>query len=135
MKPETLGYWGTTGLLAAALLAGGGAQLASAPQTVAGIQLLGYPLYVLKILGAWKVSGALVLLAPRLPRLKEWAYAGVCFDLTGAAASHVFSGDAAGGLTPLMLLVLAAVSWRLRPEERAWQVAPLGLTRDGSLGG
>jgi uncharacterized membrane protein YphA (DoxX/SURF4 family) len=135
MKPETLAYWVTTSLLAAALLAGGGAQLMAVPQTVAGIQELGYPPYFLKILGTWKVLGAIALLAPRLPRLKEWAYAGVFFDLSGAAASHAFSGDAPGGLTPLMLLLLAAVSWRLRSEERAWRLAPLRATRDGSLGG
>lgn len=131
MKPQTLSYWVSTGLLAAALLAGGSAQLAAVPQTVTGIQLLGYPLYLLKILGVWKVLGALTLLAPRLPRLKEWAYAGVFFDLSGAAASHVFSGDVAGGLTPLMLLVVAAVSWRLHPEERAWRLAPLEPLREG----
>jgi hypothetical protein len=131
MKPKTLIYWASTGLLAATLLAGGSAQLAEAPQTVTGIQLLGYPLYLLKILGAWKVLGAFTLLAPRLPRLKEWAYAGVFFDLSGAAASHAFSGDLSGGLTPLVLLVAAALSWRFRPEERAWRSAELEPIREG----
>jgi uncharacterized membrane protein YphA (DoxX/SURF4 family) len=132
MKPETLGYWGSTGLLAAVLLAGGCAQLAAVPHTVAGIHQLGYPLYLLTILGIWKVLGALTLLAPRLPRLKEWAYAGVCFDLSGAVASHAFSGDVGGGVAPLVLLLLAVVSWRLRPQGRAWPetlAAPPVLSR------
>lgn len=126
MKPQTLVYWGTTGMLAATLLAGGGAQLAAVPQTVSGIQQLGYPLYLLDILGTWKVLGAITLLAPRLPRLKEWAYAGIFFDLSGAVASHALSGDAAGCVTPLMLLVLATASWHMRAEDRAWPRGPLG---------
>jgi hypothetical protein len=61
-----------------------------------------------------------VLLAPRLPRLKEWAYAGIFFDLTGAAASHAISGDSPGNIaTPLVLLLIAAASWALRPQSRA----------------
>jgi hypothetical protein len=133
MKPEILVYWATTGLLAAMLFAGGSAQLAAVPQTVAGIQELGFPVYLLKILGTWKLLGAITLLAPRLRRLKEWAYAGVFFDLSGAVASHALSGDAAGGLTPFMLLVLAAASWRLRPGERSWRSAPLGVQHDNAL--
>ena len=120
IKPRSIGYWGTTGLVATVLLAGGGAQLAAMPETTAGIRELGYPLYLLNILGVWKVLGAAALLAPRLPRLKEWAYAGVVFDLTGAAASHFFSSDAAGGVTPLVLLLLALASWALRPPSRTW---------------
>jgi hypothetical protein len=56
---------------------------------------LGYPLYFVTILGFWKVLGAMALLAPRFPRLKEWAYAGTFFEMTGAAASHAMSGNAA----------------------------------------
>lgn len=119
--PRSIGYWVTTGLVATALLAGGSAQLAALPETVSGIQKLGYPLYLLKILGIWKVLGAAVLLAPRLPRLKEWAYAGIVFDLTGAVASHAFSGDAPGSLTPLVLVLLASASWALRPPSRTWK--------------
>jgi hypothetical protein len=119
-KPRVIGYWVTTGLLAAALLAGGAAELAQAPEVVASTLALGYPAYALTILGVWKVLSALALLAPRLPRLKEWAYAGIFFDLTGAAASHAFSGDPSGKIaTPLVLLAIAAASWALRPPSRA----------------
>ena len=120
-KPKVFGYWVTTGLLAAAFLAAGAAELASNPAAVASTLALGYPAYFLTILGFWKVLGAPVLLVPGLPRLKEWAYAGIFFDLTGAAASHAFSGDPAAKIaTPLVLLFIAAASWALRPPSRAW---------------
>jgi uncharacterized membrane protein YphA (DoxX/SURF4 family) len=118
-KPQLIGYWVTTSLVAAALLAGGCAQLAAVPQTVEGVHSLGYPLYVLTIMGAWKVLGAAALLAPRLPRLKEWAYAGIFFDLSAGAASHAFSQHAVSEMvTPLALLLLALASWSLRPPAR-----------------
>ena len=124
-KPRLIGYWVTTGLLAAAFLAAGAAELASEPRAVAATLALGYPAYLLTLLGAWKVLSIPALLAPRLPRLKEWAYAGIFFDLTGAAASHAFSGDSPGKIaTPLFLLLIAAASWALRPPSRAWKTDP-----------
>jgi hypothetical protein len=118
-KPKVIGYWVTTGLIAAALLAGGAAELASAPAVVASTVALGYPAYVLTIVGVWKLVSVPALLAPRLPRLKEWAYAGIFFDFTGAAASHAFSGDPPGKIaTPIVLLLIAAASWALRPYSR-----------------
>jgi hypothetical protein len=124
-KPKVIGYWVTTGLFAAAFLASGAAELASAPAAVTATLALGYPAYFLTILGVWKVLSAPALLAPGLPRLKEWAYAGIFFDLTGAAASHAFSGDAAGKIaTPLVLLLIAAASWALRPPSRTWKSDP-----------
>src|SRR5258705_9911931 len=118
-KPRVIGYWVTTGLLAAAFLAAGAAELASEPAAVAATLALGYPAYLLTLLGAWKVLSIPALLAPRLPRLKEWAYAGIFFDLTRAAASHAFSADSPGKIaTPLVLLLIAAASWALRPQSR-----------------
>src|SRR5260221_4270919 len=122
-KPRAIGYWVATGLLAAAFLAGGAAELSSAPAAVAATRSLGYPLYVLTILGVWKVLAVAALLSPRLPRLKEWAYAGIFFDLTGAAASHAFSGDPPEKIAiPLILLLIGAASWALRPPLRAWML-------------
>ena len=119
MKRKMMGYWATTGLVAAAFLLGGVADLARGEQVVAGMSHLGYPLYVATILGVWKVLGAAALLAPRFPRLKEWAYAGMVFDLTGAAVSHAATGDPAANVaTPLVLLGLVAASWALRPASR-----------------
>jgi hypothetical protein len=77
---------------------------------------LGYPAYFVTILGMWKVLGALAILAPRFPRLKEWAYAGIVFDLTGAVFSHVAAGQpVVKVIAPLVLLEIAATSWALRP--------------------
>jgi len=65
------------------------------------------------------VLGGLAILAPRLPRLKEWAYAGIAFDLIGAAISHAAMGDpAAKVIVPLVILGIAAASWALRPASR-----------------
>lgn len=112
-------YWTTTILIAFAFLSGGAAYLARAGFVVPGVAELGYPEYFLLILGAWKVLGGLAILAPRLPRVKEWAYAGIAFDLTGAAFSHLMTGhSAAKAIVPLVLLGIAAVSWALRPASR-----------------
>ena len=118
-KARVIGYWVATGLLGFAFLAGGAADLSGSPQVVEGMAHLGYPAYFAAVLGAWKAAGGVAVLAPRLPRLKEWAYAGIVFDLTGAAVSHAVSGDGAGKVaTPLVLLAIAAASWALRPESR-----------------
>lgn len=94
-------------------------QLLRAPDAVAGISNLGYPIYFVVLLGVWKTLGAVTILAPRLPRLKEWAYAGIVFDLTGAAVSQAASGSSIGNvLGPALFTLLALASWALRPESR-----------------
>jgi hypothetical protein len=71
------------------------------------------------VLGGWKLLGAAALLAPRLALLKEWAYAGIAFDLSGAAFSHAAIGHPAAKVAvPAVLLAIAACSWGLRPESR-----------------
>lgn len=128
MNKKKIAYFATTGLLAAAFAFGGFADLAQGPEMKAAMAHLGYPTYFLVILGVWKVLGAVTVLAPGLPRLKEWAYAGITFDLTGAAISHAVSGDPPSAIiTPLVILAIAAASWALRPEDRkfgAKQAAP-----------
>jgi hypothetical protein len=79
---------------------------------------LGYPAYFPVILGVWKLAGAVAVSVPRLPRLKEWAYAGAVFTYTGAAASHLAVGDWAGMLPPSVIAVIAVASWALRPAAR-----------------
>ena len=119
MKPKTIGYWTTTAIVAFVMLSGGAADLAHRPETVEGMAHLGYPLYFTTILGFWKVLGGLALLAPRFPRLKEWAYAGIFVELTGAVALHAVNGDDAGHLFwPALFAILALVSWALRPQSR-----------------
>lgn len=122
MSGKTIAYWVTTSLVGFALLSGGTAQLLHQRETVEGILALGYPAYVVTILGAWKVLGGATLLLPRLPLLKEWAYAGAFFDLTGAAASHAACGDYGRAgfhvAVPLLLAGVALASWALRPPAR-----------------
>ncbi|MGC2604088.1 MAG: DoxX family protein [Silvibacterium sp.] len=123
MKARNIVYWTTTVLVAFFIGSGGVAQLARLQATVNGfVHILGYPPYFVTILGFWKVAGAIAILVPRFPRLKEWAYAGIFFDLTGAAASSAAVGGygayAFHILAPLFLAVLAVASWALRPESR-----------------
>jgi uncharacterized membrane protein YphA (DoxX/SURF4 family) len=80
---------------------------------------LGYPTYFLFIIGVWKIPCAIALLAPRFPRLKEWAYAGATFNYTGAVTSHLSVGDGAGKwVGPLVYAGIALASWALRPADR-----------------
>jgi hypothetical protein len=114
-----IAYWGATGLLCLGMLAGGSGQLLRASFNVNGMLHLGYPLYVLTIVGFWKLCGVVVLLAPGLPLLKEWAYAGFILLLTSATASHIASGDGVSGwIAPFVFACLAVASWWLRPAER-----------------
>jgi len=110
-------YWATTGLAALALAATGLADLLRVPAIMDSLAHLGYPTYFTTILGAWELLGAAAIVAPALPQVKEWAYAGIFFALTGAALSHAASGDPAGKvLAPLVLLGVVGVSWRFRPR-------------------
>jgi uncharacterized membrane protein YphA (DoxX/SURF4 family) len=118
-KTRHIAYWVTTAILAFVLLSGGAAYVLHQHDAVAGMAHLGYPLYFLTLLGIWKLLGGVAVLAPGLPRLKEWAYAGAIFDLTGAAVSHLASGDDARHIvTPLVLAAVALASWALRPPGR-----------------
>lgn len=125
MKSKTIAYWATTVLTALLIGSGGIMQVMRTPDAVAGIARLGYPVYFIVLLGVWKALGAVAIVAPRLPRLKEWAYAGIVFDLTGAAVSHAVSGSSAGNVIgPTLFAVVALVSWRLRPASRTLGVLP-----------
>ena len=132
MNGKTIGYWVTTGLIALAFGFGGFADLSRGPEMVEGMTKLGYPVYFMVILGLWKVLAVPALLAPKLPRLKEWAYAGIAFDLTGAAFSHAAAGDAAGKvITPLVILAIAVASWALRPASRKLSAPAEGAPASG----
>lgn len=121
-KTKSIVYWTTT-ILVAFFMSGGLSQIwqyYAHPHGV--VPELGYPMYFFAILGVWKVLGAIAILAPRYPRLKEWAYAGIFFDLTGAAAScAAVGGYGAYGfhvLAPLIIAGLTVASWALRPPSR-----------------
>jgi hypothetical protein len=122
-KARNIAYWTTTILIAFFIGAGGVAQVAQYLGNRHGVvPVLGYPMYFFGILGFWKALGAVAILVPRFPRLKEWAYAGIFFDLTGAAASVAAVGSygvyAFHIIAPLILAFLTVVSWALRPESR-----------------
>ena len=108
------GYWISTGMLAMMFGAGGLAYLAGGEEQFRGMAELGYPAYFVTMLGVWKVLGALAIVTPRFPRLREWAYAGMAFDLIGAAVSHAAIGHpVVKVVVPLVALAVMAVSWRL----------------------
>jgi hypothetical protein len=122
-KGKKIAYWTTTGLIAFFIGTGGVAQVAQYLGNPRGVvPILRYPMYFFGILGFWKALGAIAILVPRFPRLKEWAYAGIFFDLTGAAASCVAVGVygvyAFHVIAPLILAGLTVASWAVRPESR-----------------
>jgi uncharacterized membrane protein YphA (DoxX/SURF4 family) len=130
MKTRKVAYWGTTTLLALGFLAGGAYDLARSPSALQTLQHLGYPTYFAVLIGVWKISGAFAILVPGWPRLQEWAYAGMFFDLSGAIVSHAAVGDGVGQwMPPLVFLAFALASWALRSDSRR-----LLATRSQTLG-
>src|ERR1700722_13799438 len=119
MKAKVIGYWICTVLIAFCIGSGGAAQALRVPQTLEGMTALGYPVHFVVLLGVWKVLGALTLLAPNLRLVKEWAYAGIFIDLSGAVvASAANAGGAFHILAPHVLIGVLVASWALRPESR-----------------
>lgn len=123
MKTRLIVYWTMTILVAMPIGSGGIGQIGQYLANTHGIvPVLGYPMYFFAILGFWKVLGAIAILVPRFPRLKEWAYAGIFFDLTGAAASCAAVGGygayAFHVIAPLILTGFTMASWALRPQGR-----------------
>jgi uncharacterized membrane protein YphA (DoxX/SURF4 family) len=127
-RGHVIAYWVTTAPVVFELAMGGVWDVLRVPQVRGLIERLGYPLYFLVILGIWKLLGAIALIIPRFPRLKEWAYAGVFFDLTGAVASLSASGliDAGTATYPIVMTGVAVASWALRPPSR--RLGPVELS-------
>ena len=118
-KRNRIIYWISTAWLALGMLSTGLVQLLQQKEQVDLMLTLGYPLYFLTILAIWKILGVIVVLIPRYPLLKEWAYAGFFFAMSGAVFSHLASGSAAKDFFgPLLLIVLTAVSWHFRPADK-----------------
>ena len=110
-------YWGATGVVASVTLLAAFSYLTSSPEAVENFRHVGYPQQLRILLGIGKLSGAVVLLLPRLPRLKEWAYAGYTFMWIAATVAHYLAGDAVVFLPPVLIALLAA-SYATRPASR-----------------
>lgn len=118
-KKNKIIYWIATLWLALGMTATGIVQLIPVKEEAKMIQHLGYPLYFLTLLGVWKLLGVIAILIPKFGLLKEWAYAGFFFAMSGAVVSHLAVGDGASALFgPTLLIVLTVISWFYRPETR-----------------
>jgi uncharacterized membrane protein len=119
-KRNKIIYWAATALLALGMLASGIQQLAGRKEMTDMVVQLGYPLYFMKILGVWKILGVIAILMPGFKLLKEWAYAGFFFVMTGALVSHMANGDygVKAMLGPIMQTVFIILSWYFRPADR-----------------
>ena len=118
-KRNKIIYWIATIWLALGMLSTGAVQLLKVEKEVDSITRLGYPVYFLTILGIWKLLGVAAVLIPKFPLLKEWAYAGFFFAMSGATFSRIASGEPMNEIYPsLLLLTLTAVSWYFRPADR-----------------
>jgi DoxX-like family len=116
---RAIAYWAFTLIVAFEIVAGSLWDLLRIEYVRVVLTHLGYPLYLLLILGVWKLPCAVVLLLPRFLRLKEWAYAGAFFNYSGAVASHAFVGDRVSvWVWPLIFAMATLASWALRPPER-----------------
>ncbi|MGA9584449.1 MAG: DoxX family protein [Terracidiphilus sp.] len=139
-KTKSIVYWTMTGLIAFFIGGGGLGQMAQYRANPHGVvPELGYPMYFFAILGFWKLLGAIAILVPRYPLLKEWAYAGIFFDLTGAAASCAWVGGyGAYGfhiIAPLVLTGFTVASWALRPQSRTIGILlPAGEKQQTGIG-
>lgn len=119
IKRNKIIYWIATVWLSLGMLSTGIVQLLQLEENIQSMELLGYPMYLLSILGMWKILGVITILIPKFPLLKEWAYAGFFFVMSGAIISHVAVGDELITLFgPTLLLVLTIVSWYFRPANR-----------------
>lgn len=118
-KAKTIIYWVSTLWLALGMLSTAIVQLLNMQEEMAFIIQLGYPTYFLTLIGVWKILGVIAVLIPKYPLLKEWAYAGFFFTMSGAIFSHVAMANPIGEIFPsLLLLVLTVISWYFRPESR-----------------
>lgn len=122
LKASKIIYWIATLWLALGMVATGAVQLFKAKEGQGGVDMirhLGYPVYIVTILGICKILGVIIVLIPKFPVLKEWAYAGFFFVMSGAIFSHIAVGDPVTEIFPsLLLLILTVVSWYFRPAFR-----------------
>ena len=118
MMKRNIAYWATTALVGAATLSAAFSYLTGAPEALENFRHVGYPQQLRVLLGIGKLAGAIVLLLPRLPALKEWVYAGFTFMWIAAVVAHYLAGDGALSLLPVALLGALAVSYVTRSASR-----------------
>ena len=119
MKRNKIIYWAATLWLSLGMISTGVVQIIHMDEEVQKMTTLGYPTYFLTIIGIWKILGFVAVLLPKFPLVKEWAYAGFFFTMTGAIFSHFAVGDAGVEyFGPTLLLILTIISWYFRPAER-----------------
>lgn len=118
-KRKLIWYWIITALLSFCIFLGGLAQTLQLKDVVQGFKPLGYPTYFISIIGVWKMLGVIAILIPKFKLLKEWAYAGIFFTMTGAVISHIASNDVKVQIiSPIVLAIFTVLSWYLRPANR-----------------
>ena len=118
-KKKTLWYWIITVMLSFFIFSGGLAQALRVEGVVQGFKPLGYPTYFIALIGVWKMLGVIAILIPKFKLLKEWAYAGIFFVMSGAVISHIASNDISVQIiAPFVLAIFAVLSWYLRPADR-----------------
>lgn len=119
MTRKSVAYWVCTGVTAFVFVSGGAVYVMRVPEAVQGVMNLGFPLHFIVFLGICKLLGGLVVLLPGFPLVKEWAYAGMIFDLVGAAVASAATGiEVRHVWVPLLIAVIVVASWALRPESR-----------------
>ena len=118
-KRNKIIYWVFTLWLALGMTSTGLVQLIKTDDEVAMMTQLGYPVYIMTILGVWKMLGVVAVLVPKFPLIKEWAYAGFFFNMSGAIFSHIAAGSPVSQIfPPLLLIALTVISWYFRPADR-----------------
>lgn len=118
-KRSKIIYWVATIWLALGMISTAIVQLIKMDEEISNFNNLGYPHYLMTILGIWKILGVFAVLIPKYPLVKEWAYAGFFFAMSGALISHLAIGDAASTLFgPGLLLILTIISWYFRPDSK-----------------
>ena len=118
-KRKLIWYWIITALLSFCIFIGGLFQTLQLKAVLEGFKPLGYPTYFISLIGIWKMLGVIAILIPKFKLLKEWAYAGIFFTMTGAVISHIASNDVKMQIvSPIVLAIFTLLSWYLRPADR-----------------
>jgi len=118
-KRKLIWYWIITIILSFCMFTGGLFQALQLPDVLKGFKPLGYPTYFISLIGIWKMLGVIAILVPGFKLLKEWAYAGLFFTMTGAVISHIASNDIhVQIIAPFVLAIFTVLSWYLRPASR-----------------